>query len=202
MKCNICQLDKPETEFYPRKEPRQGEYFSTCKTCRIQEEREKRWANIEESRKIANEIMKRYRNKHPEKYKKAQKRWRQNNILKSNATSMVKRAVKNGKLHKPKLCEFCYQRKPLQGHHENYKEPLSVKWLCASCHKSWHRWKNIFNINSDRIKYPEKIGYLPASNFKHLSKIEYTQMVDRNIGFNACIDTTKALNKDLTKEEE
>jgi hypothetical protein len=47
-------------------------------------------------------------------------------------------AVKKGRLIKPEICEKCGEKKDLQGHHEDYKKPLKVMWLCFICHCKQH----------------------------------------------------------------
>ena len=39
-----------------------------------------------------------------------------------------------GILAKPSHCQVCGKRKPLQAHHEDYREPLAVQWLCRRHH--------------------------------------------------------------------
>ncbi len=61
----------------------------------------------------------------------------------SRAWSAVKRAIKAGKLIRPKTCENCDQPPApgtnLHGHHYmGYHNPLTVKWLCAACHSAEH----------------------------------------------------------------
>lgn len=55
--------------------------------------------------------------------------------------------VKRGKIARPKECQACgYQPPPAYGgrsgihghHHEGYGRPLSVQWLCTSCHIRAH----------------------------------------------------------------
>jgi hypothetical protein len=38
----------------------------------------------------------------------------------------------------PKICEKCNCENILQAHHEDYKKPLEVVWLCKECHKLRH----------------------------------------------------------------
>jgi len=52
-----------------------------------------------------------------------------------NARSMIKNAIKSGKLVKPKKCEQCGEIKPVEAHHQNYDKPLEIRWLCRECHK-------------------------------------------------------------------
>lgn len=55
------------------------------------------------------------------------------------ASNAVYRAVKLGRLIKPKLCQDCgAQAKIIYGHHEDYSKQLDVVWLCAICHKKAH----------------------------------------------------------------
>ncbi len=38
----------------------------------------------------------------------------------------------------PRNCEICGAIK-VQAHHDNYKEPLKVRFLCNKCHREWHK---------------------------------------------------------------
>ena len=56
------------------------------------------------------------------------------------AKCKVNEAIKTGRLKKPQYCERCNQSKPLDGHHYDYSQPLSVTWLCRKCHSDIHGW--------------------------------------------------------------
>ena len=64
--------------------------------------------------------------------------WRKNNPEKVRAHEAIRRAIRTGKLIKPKSCSECGKEKRLHGHHFDYSKPLEVIWLCASCHKNLH----------------------------------------------------------------
>lgn len=61
---------------------------------------------------------------------------------KISARSKLKRAVKMGKIKKPKKCPTCKREVPLQGHHTDYTKPYDVTWLCGSCHMKIHGSEN------------------------------------------------------------
>ena len=71
-------------------------------------------------------------------YLEATYEWRKKYPEKRNAHEIVQRAVKSGKLIKPKHCDKCHKEANLSGHHEDYSKPLLVLWLCNSCHKLIH----------------------------------------------------------------
>lgn len=51
----------------------------------------------------------------------------------------VSRAVRSGKLIKPKQCESCgASGVSITGHHEDYSKHLEVMWLCRPCHFRQH----------------------------------------------------------------
>lgn len=77
------------------------------------------------------ECRKRYSKRYPEKEK---------------AKWLLNRAIAAGKIIRPEFCENCKKpdrgrdgRSLIQGHHDDYSQPLVVKWLCIQCHKDYHR---------------------------------------------------------------
>lgn len=57
---------------------------------------------------------------------------------KRRAHSFVKKAVAYGFLKKPSICSQCGKDAQIHAHHDDYEQPLEVKWLCGSCHKKLH----------------------------------------------------------------
>lgn len=47
-------------------------------------------------------------------------------------------ALTRGTLTKPDTCERCAQPRRLDGHHDDYGQPLKVRWLCRTCHRAVH----------------------------------------------------------------
>ena len=73
--------------------------------------------------------------------KKASEKYLSKNKRKTKAHYAVHNATRRGDLIKPTNCEDCKDRKTLHGHHYlgyNKVNHLSVKWLCAACHKKEH----------------------------------------------------------------
>jgi len=62
--------------------------------------------------------------------------------VKSVAPTMVNNAVRLGLLSKPRWCSNCGSGRFVEGHHEDYNKPLSVRWLCRSCHRKVHNDAN------------------------------------------------------------
>jgi len=76
------------------------------------------------------------------KYWKGQ---RKNPLLKPKikARDEAKRKIP---IPKNKMCEVCGVNKAKERHHDDYKKPLEIKFLCLDCHKSIHskKGKNLF----------------------------------------------------------
>lgn len=53
------------------------------------------------------------------------------------AHKLVREAVKAGFI-KPLPCEVCGETNKIHAHHDDYRFPLSVRWLCRSHHHAWH----------------------------------------------------------------
>ena len=55
------------------------------------------------------------------------------------AHTAVAIALRNGRLVRPASCSRCGKKDPkLNAHHEDYKKPLAVVWLCYPCHHRAH----------------------------------------------------------------
>lgn len=61
-------------------------------------------------------------------------------VEKVRARKALNRAVATGSVV-PQSCEKCGASKT-QGHHEDYSQPLLVRWLCAKCHSQHHNQKH------------------------------------------------------------
>ncbi len=59
------------------------------------------------------------------------------NPLRRAARIMVGNALRDGHILKNN-CEACGDERS-QAHHDNYYEPLNVRWLCRKCHNEWHK---------------------------------------------------------------
>jgi hypothetical protein len=57
---------------------------------------------------------------------------------KMNARSYLHTYMKRGKIIKGP-CEECGSTVNVHGHHEDYDQPLFVKWLCKPCHIAHHK---------------------------------------------------------------
>ncbi len=81
----------------------------------------------------------------PEYERERKARWRAKNPESvrriRDAGHAVEKALRQGKLVKPRLCEECRKPRKVEAHHHNgYGEAhwLDVIWLCASCHQGKH----------------------------------------------------------------
>ena len=64
------------------------------------------------------------------------------------AIHLVEKALKKGILIRPSVCQVCKKpstlqngRSGIEGHHEDYRKPLDVMWLCQKCHFTLHESK-------------------------------------------------------------
>jgi hypothetical protein len=65
-----------------------------------------------------------------------QANWRRENAEKYRAHLAVRRALNSGDLIKGS-CEVCGDEN-VDAHHDNYREPLKVRWLCRQHHTRLH----------------------------------------------------------------
>lgn len=134
--CSKCGVEK-ERDCFNKDSSNLDGLYPSCKECRKKRTRKYYLENKEQiiaksksyrktkNGKRAREVEK-YRRAalHPEKYK---------------ANYTLTNAVRDGRLHKPSVCESCGEnKKGLHGHHHDYSKPLEVTWLCTSCHQEEH----------------------------------------------------------------
>lgn len=72
-----------------------------------------------------------------------------------NERESVSRAIRAGRLV-PQPCEVCGfagttkdGRRGVIAHHDDYTEPLEVRWLCHRCHHEWHRRHQAIDKNGE-----------------------------------------------------
>lgn len=61
-------------------------------------------------------------------------------------TGIVEKAIKKGLLERQQTCQECGKRcapannRPqIEAHHDDYNQPLNVRWMCRQCHFQWHQ---------------------------------------------------------------
>ena len=117
--CTKCHEIKLINEFYKRSDS-ENKYTSHCKVCvnkRTSLNMKKRGLHYSRLRAI--------------RLKKQPIKWR--------AYSIVRDALRDGRLIRPTICSECGNGPPIEGHHHNYNKPLDVNWLCRPCHRNKHR---------------------------------------------------------------
>ncbi len=112
--CSKCSIERYITDFHLRKISLDG-HRGVCRWC----ERKRRGG----------------RQKYF--YRKRQ----ETDLVKAQARQKLKAAVYKNKVLKPLNCDLCQtprEKRFLAGHHVDYTKPLTVIWLCQSCHSLAH----------------------------------------------------------------
>ena len=142
--CKLCGTDSDTSEFY-------AGVTSRCKECHKASVRDNRAQQVEYYRAYDAERyksdprvrsrMKRYAATDAGKKsaEAAKKRWQAQNADKRAAHVLLGNAVRDGRVKKPLSCVECgVSGVVIHGHHADYAFPLSVKWVCAKCHRKEH----------------------------------------------------------------
>lgn len=155
--CSKCGEVKPLSAYCPKVGTRLG-VQSSCKACGAAQSR-RRYHSDPEYRRRKLEFNARYiqmgygklahrrfRRRHPEEpryqipaetARQMRQRCREENPEQYKAHCAVSNALRAGTLKKQTCC-VCGVRK-VQGHHEDYANPLDVMWFCKPHHAAWHR---------------------------------------------------------------
>jgi ribosomal protein S27AE len=141
-KCKICFAEKSFSDYYKG--------HAQCKKCYIAKVKK---YSLENSDKVKAYDKKRFKEdprvlaRHKRYAASAAGRaavnrgkagWVSRNRIKKGAAAIVGNAVRDGRLIRPDACEECGSGN-VHGHHDDYALPLAVRWLCAMCHRKWHK---------------------------------------------------------------
>lgn len=74
------------------------------------------------------------------------------NPVKRAAHNKVWAALRSGRLIRSN-CEVCNALENIHAHHDDYSQPLVVRWLCTMHHNKWHK-ENGEGKNSDTSYIP------------------------------------------------
>lgn len=142
-KCLICKKEKEYCEFNKNKIQADG-YYYYCRECnkeykkgeylRNKESYFRRcrdWRKTDIGKKSIKKTYLKQKEKYPEKYK---------------ARCLLNSYVVAGKIIKPKKCENCGSYEKICSHHNDYKKPLDVQWLCYKCHTKLHSLNQYYGI--------------------------------------------------------
>lgn len=129
-RCFKCKQEKPRAEFY--KHPMMGDgLLGKCKECARADVRE----NYEKRR----EQYQRYdhaRYATSERQALLARSKARMSTQQRRARNQYRNAVEQGRLVR-QPCEICGAL-PVDGHHDDYTQPLSVRWLCRKHHMRVH----------------------------------------------------------------
>ena len=93
----------------------------------------------EKSREKKKSAHKEWQKRNPKSAIENNKRQRKRNPDKVKSRDILRKAVYERKIFKPRICSMCLKEaKRIEAHHEDYEKPLDVQWLCVPCHKSKH----------------------------------------------------------------
>lgn len=124
-KCCACRQNKEREQFTKDIRTKDGLY-SRCKECHLVFTN--RYNHTRGGKR------KKYIRRHLKKY---QSEYRLRNRKKYLARKKFEYALSVGKITR-KPCEICKEQKT-DGHHEDYRKPLEVRWLCRTHHAKRHK---------------------------------------------------------------
>lgn len=123
--CTKCGIHKAFSEFNHRANASDGRY-SACRSCDHASQRAYRAAHPERQRAWVEANRPRQR--------AHASNWLAGNHVQKRTHMEVTRAVARGILTRPEACSRCGKVARIEAHHEDYRLPLEVVWLCTGCH--------------------------------------------------------------------
>lgn len=127
-RCCRCGIVKWLSEFR-RHRANVGGHVPWCKGCTQPDKpltargqmQERAYASLPQARQLHTAAAMRYQRAYPER---------------TAANKALRYAVRTGRVNKPDRCSECGLEGKTHGHHDDYRKPLEVVWLCARCHRA------------------------------------------------------------------
>lgn len=144
--CNSCGNDKEKSQFGKRAASHDG-LSPKCKCCSSAYDKSRAndpkrvksrecYALTADGKEAAERAKNKWAANNKGKIYESTKLYRERYPIKHKAHGMIAYAIKTGNLVS-KECEVCGNKKT-HAHHDDYSEPLNVRWLCDTHHKQWH----------------------------------------------------------------
>lgn len=133
-RCFKCGAAKPLAEFY--KHPMMGDgHLNKCKDCTRVDVRANRASKREHYRAYDRRRFQEDTKRRSDQYETS-RRMAERHPERKRARSLTRSALKSGRLVK-QPCEVCGAVK-VEAHHDDYTQPLVVRWLCVDHHNAAH----------------------------------------------------------------
>ena len=123
------------------------------------------------------------------------------------AKGQIQKALNSGRIKKPRRCEICDKERRLDGHHEDYRKPLKIQWLCRVCHHKLHYPTHRHNITQilKRLRQQRaETRYLYGSNHFGMAILNINIFdtdediaFDRNQTFDRCTRMMSTSNQSI-----
>jgi hypothetical protein len=149
--CSKCQETKG-LESFSKNRSRPDGFRSSCKACDAISRkiyREKNLSKVRaaslnwyrENKERSNKNHIKWREENVEKSRSRNRAYRERNQDKVKCRNKTRAALKSGRLIKPPYCSINNSTcsKNLEVHHNDYRDPMNVFWLCKKHHVAWHR---------------------------------------------------------------
>ncbi len=85
------------------------------------------------------------------------------------AQNLIERAIEKGIIKRKDKCEVCSSnsifkdgRSGIQAHHDDYNNPLVVRWLCQKCHHDWHKKNKAIKYKEEKVEPRNVIDIITA----------------------------------------
>jgi len=135
-RCSRCKRWLFDADYYLDRRTPNG-LKAQCKRCHT--ESSVRTRDSDNHRRIRRESASRSRGINPGRFQQKERARPRRSGPKVDARQMVYLALRIGALTKPVRCSGCGKKKRLTAHHNDYKKPLDIVWLCYLCHAQEHR---------------------------------------------------------------
>lgn len=139
--CKACSGTKPAAEFYAG--------HASCKECvkarvrarycakpdQIAAYERMRYARDYDKRRALTAV---WAQKNPDRTSAAKRAYAERSAEKRKAHIAVGNALRDGRISRPSVCSCCGHEGRIEAHHDDYGQPLAVRWLCTPCHSYAH----------------------------------------------------------------